>query len=119
MLGDADRRIRLAVFDWLTRQREELGEALPRDLLVNFTLDGVRIPLLGPQGIFKPAACELPISIAAGSPVPCLGGCASAGTATSEHRLRASRSRTSVGQLPARIPMPLHRAPRGRLAHRR
>ncbi len=64
MLGDADRRIRLAVFDWLTRQREELGEALPRDLLVNFTLDGVRIPLLGPQGIFKPAVCELPISIA-------------------------------------------------------
>jgi putative restriction endonuclease len=64
MLGDADRRIRLAVFDWLTRQREELGEALPRDLLVSFTLDGVRIPLLGPQGIFKPAVCELPISIA-------------------------------------------------------
>jgi putative restriction endonuclease len=64
MLGDADRRIRLAVFDWLTRQREELGEALPRDMLTSFTLDGVRIPLLGPQGIFKPAVCELPISIA-------------------------------------------------------
>lgn len=64
MLGDADRQIRLAVFDWLTRQREEHGEALPRDLLTGFTLDGVRIPLLGPQGIFKPAACELPISIA-------------------------------------------------------
>lgn len=64
MLGDADRPIRLAVFDWLTRQREENGEALPRDLLTGFTLDGVRIPLLGPQGIFKPAACELPISIA-------------------------------------------------------
>lgn len=64
MLGEADRRIRLAVFDWLSRQRENHGEALPRDLLTGFTLDGVRIPLLGPQGIFKPAVCELPISIA-------------------------------------------------------
>lgn len=64
MLGSADHRIRLAVFDWLSRQRDERGEALPRDLLANFTLDGVRVPLLGPQGIFKPAACELPISIA-------------------------------------------------------
>jgi putative restriction endonuclease len=64
VLGDSDRQIRVAVFDWLTRQREELGESLPRDLLLNFTLDGVRIPLLGPQGIFKPAVCELPISIA-------------------------------------------------------
>jgi putative restriction endonuclease len=64
MVGTADLRIRLAVFDWLTRQREEQGEALPRDLLTGFSLDGVRVPLLGPQGIFKPAVCELPISIA-------------------------------------------------------
>jgi putative restriction endonuclease len=64
MLGGADRRIRLAAFDWLSQQREVHGESLPRELLANFTLDGVRIPLLGPQGIFKPAACELPISIA-------------------------------------------------------
>lgn len=64
MVGDADRRIRLAVFDWLTRQREEHGEGLARDDLTGFTLDGVRVPLLGPQGIFKPAVCLLPISIA-------------------------------------------------------
>lgn len=64
MFGDADRTIRLAVFDWLTRQREETGEALSRELLTAFSLNGVRIPLLGPQGIFKPAVCELPISIA-------------------------------------------------------
>jgi putative restriction endonuclease len=61
--SDRDRAIRAAVFDWLSRQREELGEALPRELLTGFTLDGIRIPLVGPQGIFKPAACELPISI--------------------------------------------------------
>jgi putative restriction endonuclease len=64
MFGEADRTIRLAVFKWLTEQREEFGESLPRELLVNFTLDGKRVPLLGPQGIFKPAVCELPISLA-------------------------------------------------------
>lgn len=64
MIGGADGAIRAAVFAWLTEQRAEHGEALPRDLLTGFTLDGRRVPLLGPQGIFKPAACELPISIA-------------------------------------------------------
>jgi len=63
MVGEADRRIRLAVFSWLTEQRE-VNETLSRDDLLNFSISGVRIPLLGPQGIFKPAACELPISIA-------------------------------------------------------
>ncbi len=41
-----------------------IGEVLPRALLAKgFTFDGVRVPLLGPQGIFKPAVCELPLSI--------------------------------------------------------
>jgi putative restriction endonuclease len=64
MIGDADRRIRLAVFDWLTDQRIEWGEALPRTLLTRYRLDGTSIPLLGPSGIWKPAVCELPLSIA-------------------------------------------------------
>lgn len=64
VIGGADGAIRQAVFAWLTEQRLERGEALPRTLLENFTLDGRRIPLLGPQGIWKPAVCELPISIA-------------------------------------------------------
>ncbi len=64
MIGTADLSIRRAVFEWLTEQREERGESLPRVLLEDFTLDGRRIPLLGPQGIWKPAACELPLSIA-------------------------------------------------------
>jgi putative restriction endonuclease len=59
----ADERIRLAVFDWLTEQRQERGEALPRAILENFQLDGRRVPLIGPQGIWKPAVCDLPISI--------------------------------------------------------
>lgn len=63
MIGDADRFIRLAVFDWLTRQREEHGEAIPRGLLADFELNGTRIPLVGPSGIWRPATCELPLSI--------------------------------------------------------
>ncbi|HEY4632979.1 MAG TPA: hypothetical protein VIH00_03595, partial [Candidatus Limnocylindrales bacterium] len=63
MIGNADQRIRLSVFDWLTYQRDQHGEAIPRHALESFSLDGRRIPLVGPSGIWKPAACELPISI--------------------------------------------------------
>src|SRR4029079_4554298 len=38
-------------------------EAIARTALSDFTLDGRRIPLLGPSGIWKPAVCELPLSI--------------------------------------------------------
>lgn len=63
MFGEADRQIRLAAFDWLTAQRAEHGEALARAVLEEFRLGDLRIPLIGPSGIWKPAACRLPISI--------------------------------------------------------
>ena len=63
VIGMVDERMRLAVFDWLTEQRQDRGEALPRTLLEDFQLDGQRVPLMGPQGIWKPAVCELPLSI--------------------------------------------------------
>jgi putative restriction endonuclease len=63
MIGEADAPIRRAVFDWLTEQRESVGETLSRTALESFTIDGRRIPLVGPRGIWKPAVCELPISI--------------------------------------------------------
>jgi putative restriction endonuclease len=63
VIGGTDGPVRTAVFDWLTEQRGQFGEALRRDALEDFTLDAVRIPLVGPQGIFKPRVCELPISI--------------------------------------------------------
>jgi putative restriction endonuclease len=63
VIGEADREIRLRTFDWLTRQRDEFGEGLSRTALETFSLDGRRIPLVGPSGIWKPAVCELPISI--------------------------------------------------------
>ena len=62
MIGEADREIRLHVFHWLTEQRRT-GEALSRTSPEGFTLDGRRIPLVGPSGIWKPAACQLPVSI--------------------------------------------------------
>ena len=63
MIGEADRDIRLRTFAWLTRQREEFGEAIARTSLETFNLDGRRIPLVGASGIWKPAVCELPLSI--------------------------------------------------------
>ena len=40
------------------------GDVLPRAVLqAGFVLDGVRVPLVGPQGIFKPKVMSAPISI--------------------------------------------------------
>jgi putative restriction endonuclease len=63
VISEADWTIRQAVFAWLTEQREEHGESIPRRALEAFVLDGVRIPLVGPTGIWKPAVCELPLSV--------------------------------------------------------
>ena len=63
MIGSSDSRVRRAVFDWLTEERNELGETVPRIALETFELDGQRIPLVGPSGIWRPAVCELPLSI--------------------------------------------------------
>jgi putative restriction endonuclease len=62
--GELDQRVRLAAFQWLRAQMDVHGEVLPRSILAEgFVFDGRRVPLLGPQGIFKPALCELPLSI--------------------------------------------------------
>ena len=64
--ADHDRRIRLAAFNWLEAQVVTHGDdVLPRGILAEgFTLNGVRIPLLGPQGIFKPKVLtDAPLSI--------------------------------------------------------
>lgn len=71
MIGDTDGEIRQAVFEWLKRHRDETGsETVTRDELLYWQFEGRRVPLVGPQGIWKPAECELPISIAtiAGGP---------------------------------------------------
>jgi len=62
---DIDFQVRLAAFNWLSEQVNSHGEdVLPRKLLgQGFEFQDQRIPLLGPQGIFKPKMLELPLSI--------------------------------------------------------
>ena len=51
-----DQGVRLAAFRFLAEQTQVHGEVLPRAILATgFTFDGTRVPLIGPQGIFKPA----------------------------------------------------------------
>lgn len=60
-----DARVRAAAFEWLSGQCVIHGDALPRSVLAEgFDFIGHRIRLLGPQGIFKPKAMELPLSMA-------------------------------------------------------
>ena len=62
--GDHDTGIRGSAFDWLTAQVAIHGDVLPRATLAQgFEYQGRRVPLIGPQGIFKPALMEIPISI--------------------------------------------------------
>jgi putative restriction endonuclease len=61
---DLDSRVRVAAFAFLAEQVEARGEVLPHGLLVRgFEFHGQRVPLMGPQGIFKPALLDLRISI--------------------------------------------------------
>jgi len=61
----ADLRCRTAAFEALITLVALHGDVLPRSALVEgFTLDGRRVPFLGPQGIFKPAVMDVPLSIA-------------------------------------------------------
>ena len=62
---ESDRAVRLAAFAWLAEQVDLLGDVLPRSLLTQgFTFRGERVPLMGPQGIFKPRLIsEIPLSI--------------------------------------------------------
>lgn len=63
--ADLDTRVRTQAFQFLTEQTRLHGEVIPRDLLERgFDFEGRRVPLIGPQGIFKPALlAEMPISI--------------------------------------------------------
>jgi len=59
-----DSHIRLAAFDWLKDQSTFWGDTIPREVLrTKFNYKETQIPLVSPQGIFKPAVCELPLTI--------------------------------------------------------
>lgn len=61
---DTDLQVRVAAFNWLSEQVNLHGDVLPRKLLEQgFEFQGQRIPLVAPQGIFKPQIIDLPLSI--------------------------------------------------------
>jgi putative restriction endonuclease len=56
--------IRFRAFEWLKQQELIHGDVLPRSILAEgFLFEQEWIPLLGPQGIFKPCYLELPLSM--------------------------------------------------------
>ena len=66
MEGDVrDAAVRKTAFEWLEVQSALHGGTLPRAVLSEgFQFEGQRVPLVAPQGIFKPAVCpELPLTI--------------------------------------------------------
>ncbi|NOY98759.1 MAG: HNH endonuclease, partial [Chloroflexi bacterium] len=61
---DIDHQLRIAAFNWLSEQVNIHGDVLPRTLLQQgFEFQKQRIPLVAPQGIFKPKILDLPLSI--------------------------------------------------------
>src|SRR5687767_5499231 len=61
---DFDLKVRMHAFAWLTDRTQVYGDVLPRTMLEEgFYLDQHRIPLVSPQGIFKPQILDLPLSI--------------------------------------------------------
>ncbi len=61
---NSNQEIRIAAFNWLSEKRTFYDDVFPREILERgIDYMGERIPLLGPQGIFKPRMMELPLSI--------------------------------------------------------
>ena len=72
MIRDLDAVVRLRAFEFLAEQRRRFGEAsIPRSILERgFDFENARVPLIGPQGIFKPAILpEVPLTITTAPPV--------------------------------------------------
>lgn len=61
---DIDYNVRIAAFNWLSEQVVIHGDVLPRKLLEKgFIFNNERVPLIAPQGIFKPKILDLPLTI--------------------------------------------------------
>jgi len=59
-----DAAVRNAAFAWLKERVGYHGDVLPyEELRRGFEFRGERVPLLGPQGIFKPRVLDLPLTI--------------------------------------------------------
>jgi putative restriction endonuclease len=105
MIDDRDAAVRLRAFAFLTDQRRRFGEAsIPRSILERgFDFDGTRVPLIGPQGIFKPAILpEVPLTITTVPPVehkdrPYDDGFIDGGFLRYHYRRRSPHHRDNVG----------------------
>ena len=63
-MDESDLRVRLAAFAFLDERRKLSSDLFERrELQRGFVLDGERVPLQAPLGIFKPRVCVLPLSI--------------------------------------------------------
>jgi putative restriction endonuclease len=63
-LSSLDEQIRLTAFNWLRQQADIHNDVLSRELLADgFIFENEKIPLVAPQGIFKPRLMEFPLSI--------------------------------------------------------
>ncbi len=61
---DIDLQVRLAAFNWLSEQVNIHGDVFTwQVLLKGFEFQGQRVPLVAPNGIFKPKILDLPLSI--------------------------------------------------------
>lgn len=63
MAIDREWRARFAAFEWLADLGAPEREVTRATLTRGFDLDGIRIPLVGPQGIWSPAGFRVPLSI--------------------------------------------------------
>lgn len=63
-MSSTDEQIRLAAFNWIKQQTDIHNDVLTRELLrQGFIFENERIPLVAPQGIFKPRLMDYPLSI--------------------------------------------------------
>jgi len=94
----SDARCQTAAFEALTEMVGLYGDVLPRGALAEgFILDGQRVPLLGPQGIFKPAVMSIPLSIATVPSGPYDDGFDGSGVLHYRYRGTDPRHRDNVG----------------------
>ena len=64
MTYSRDTAVRMVAFQWLADWTHKAPDAIPRrDLEAGFKYEQTRVPLVGPQGIFKPRIMDLPLSI--------------------------------------------------------
>lgn len=119
MKNSTDSLVRRTAFDWLREQTRLHGDVLPRGVLAQgFTYNGQRVPLLGPQGIFKPRILSIPLSITTVPSGPYDDGFSADGLLLYRYRGTDPRHADNVGLRTAmaqRIPLVyFHRVAEGR-----